>query len=142
MRFGDMLFILESEKGTEEVECLDSGILRISAEGPKLGGTSRSGAVIGYPTTSADETLPAASAIPPSATPSTWRVEAIGSAPSRSSKSGQSVSPRARRVARELGIDPDKIRSTGRGSRVRERDVRQLVRGLIPLTPIRASPLG
>ena len=34
---GDRLFVLESEKAAEEIAALDGGILRIRANGPKVG---------------------------------------------------------------------------------------------------------
>ncbi len=64
-----------------------------------------------------------------------------GPAP-RISSASHAVSPRARRVARELGIDTSTLRGTGAGGRVRERDVRaaaaSAVAGrLVPHTPTR-----
>src|SRR5881392_3569478 len=58
IRPGDFLFTLESEKGTEEVECLDTGILRISADGPKAGDRVVVGAVIGHGAASGEAPLP------------------------------------------------------------------------------------
>src|SRR5262245_2653315 len=48
VRPGDFLFSLESEKGTEEIECLDGGILRIAADGPKAGERVVVGMIVGY----------------------------------------------------------------------------------------------
>src|SRR5438128_61474 len=48
VRAGESLFTLESEKATEDVECLDSGILRIPPGSPKDGDPVRVGDVIGY----------------------------------------------------------------------------------------------
>jgi pyruvate/2-oxoglutarate dehydrogenase complex dihydrolipoamide acyltransferase (E2) component len=48
VRPGDVLFRLESEKATEEIESLDAGILRIPADGPKEGDRVTVGAVIGH----------------------------------------------------------------------------------------------
>ncbi|MCH2125667.1 MAG: 2-oxo acid dehydrogenase subunit E2 [Pirellulaceae bacterium] len=66
-------------------------------------------------------------------------------------------SPRARRIARELGLDPTTVTGTGRGGRVRERDIRaaaaqagkttapatsslaSLSGKTIPITPIRRT---
>src|SRR5947209_20354578 len=45
---GDSLFSLESEKATEDVECLDSGILRLGPSAPKGGQSVRDGDLIGY----------------------------------------------------------------------------------------------
>jgi 2-oxoglutarate dehydrogenase E2 component (dihydrolipoamide succinyltransferase) len=48
VRAGDMLYRLESDKATEEVECLDAGILHISRSGPKDGDTIAVGVLIGH----------------------------------------------------------------------------------------------
>ena len=48
VRAGDTLFTLESEKATEDIECLDDGILHIPADGPRKGDVVAVGAVIGY----------------------------------------------------------------------------------------------
>src|SRR5262245_21359048 len=54
IRAGDALFSLESEKATEEVECLDRGTLRIPPDGPQAGDKLRVGTVIGYPVESGE----------------------------------------------------------------------------------------
>src|SRR6266446_4447043 len=48
IKAGDALFSLESEKATEEIECLDCGILRIPSSSPKPGESVKVGDVIGY----------------------------------------------------------------------------------------------
>ena len=48
IRPGEALFTLESEKASEDVECLDNGILHVPAHGPRQGDTVAVGAVIGY----------------------------------------------------------------------------------------------
>src|SRR5437879_1863920 len=48
IRAGENLFTLEGEKATEDIECLDSGILRIPSTAPKPGDKVTVGAVIGY----------------------------------------------------------------------------------------------
>jgi pyruvate dehydrogenase E2 component (dihydrolipoamide acetyltransferase) len=58
--------------------------------------------------------------------------------------SGRAVTPRARRVARELGVDVGGLTGTGRNGRVRERDVRagsspQAPGRLVPHTPVRRT---
>ena len=50
VRPGDALFTLEGEKATEDIECLDKGILRIPPGAPKAGDRIPVGAVIGYVT--------------------------------------------------------------------------------------------
>jgi pyruvate/2-oxoglutarate dehydrogenase complex dihydrolipoamide acyltransferase (E2) component len=48
VRPGEPLFRLESDKATQEIECLDEGILRIAPEGPKEGDRVAVGAVIAH----------------------------------------------------------------------------------------------
>src|SRR5215831_20558386 len=48
VRAGENLFTLEGEKATEEIECLDSGILRIPSTAPKPGTKVAVGTIIGY----------------------------------------------------------------------------------------------
>lgn len=102
VRAGDMLFSLDSEKVTQDVESLDSGVLHIPPDAPKPGDTVRVGQLLGY--LLAEGEIPDA----PAATPVS--------------------SPRARRVARELGIEWTTVPGTGRGGRVREADIRAVAR--------------
>src|SRR5436309_15648453 len=45
---GDLLFTIESDKATAEVESFEGGILRLSPDGPRSGSTLPVGAVLGY----------------------------------------------------------------------------------------------
>src|SRR6266498_4859855 len=45
---GDLLFTIESDKATNEVETFESGILRLAPDGPLPGSTLPVGAVLGY----------------------------------------------------------------------------------------------
>src|SRR5882724_11872284 len=63
LRAGESLFSLESDKATEEVECLDEGILRIPPDGPRAGDRVAVGAVIGY-LAKIGEAVPIVSAAP------------------------------------------------------------------------------
>src|SRR5688572_18485110 len=58
VRPGDALFRLESDKATEEIESLDTGILRIPADGPKEGDRLAVGTVIGHLVADAEERPP------------------------------------------------------------------------------------
>ena len=120
---GDALFTLEGEKATEEIECLDKGVLRIAPGGPNAGDKVAVGAVIGY-VAEANEEWGARSAgaiqtetIP---APSVSVMAPAVQAP----RHHQTASPRARRVARELGVDWKQVPGGGRTGRIRERDVR------------------
>jgi pyruvate dehydrogenase E2 component (dihydrolipoamide acetyltransferase) len=106
VRAGEALFRLESEKATEEIECLDNGILRIPRDGPAEGDKVVVGAVIGF-LVQPGEQIPSETQTP---------------SPPESSKPRSS--PRARRVARQLGVDWTRLVGTGRTGRIRERDVR------------------
>jgi pyruvate/2-oxoglutarate dehydrogenase complex dihydrolipoamide acyltransferase (E2) component len=55
---------------------------------------------------------------------------------------GPAVSPRARRVARELGVDWAALRGSGSSGRIVERDVRAAVGAASGEAPLRASPAG
>src|SRR5947209_8623973 len=48
VRAGEALFRLESDKAAEDIECLDSGTLRIGPAGPKEGDKVPVGMVIGH----------------------------------------------------------------------------------------------
>ena len=45
---GDMLYVLEGDKASQEVESFDEGILRVGPTSPKPGDTVRVGQVIGH----------------------------------------------------------------------------------------------
>ena len=95
VRAGEPLFSVESDKVTMDVESLDSGILYLPADAPQPGAVVKVGQLIGY--------LLAEGEAPPGDVP---------------------VTPRARRVARELGVDLSNIQGSGKGGRIREQDVR------------------
>jgi pyruvate dehydrogenase E2 component (dihydrolipoamide acetyltransferase) len=137
VRAGDRLFTLESEKATEDVECLDSGVLHIPANGPRKGDAVAVGAVIGF-VLQPGEAIPAPTpAAPPASKPS---VNLAGAAPvSATPRARPASSPRARRVAAEFGVDLRSVNGAGRTGRIRERDVRAFAASASPqATPIRS----
>lgn len=122
---GDRIFVLENEKGTEEIETLDGGFLRIRSGGPKVGDVIAVGTVIGYLVEDMNAELPDVVATPQAAesalaSPSIARQVEVRS-------ESKASSPRARRVATELGVDVSTVGGTGRDGRVRERDVRAAI---------------
>lgn len=153
IKAGDALFSLESEKATEDVECLDSGILRIPPNGPQTGDVLAVGAVIAYlveqgeaaPFETAAATAPAETTAPSDAR----RIEAepvatvAAPAPSRS-RHRPAASPRARRVAAELGVDWQSLSGSGRSGRIREIDVRTAAAEMAPqrIAPTVAAPVA
>jgi pyruvate dehydrogenase E2 component (dihydrolipoamide acetyltransferase) len=127
VRPGQPLFALESDKSTEDVEAIDAGILRIPADSPAPGDRVKVGQVLGWlvePGEAAPsecgvqsaESIPEAVAVPPPG-------ERRGVSPPVVGRR-VAISPRARRVAWELGVDWKLVRGTGRTGRIRERDVR------------------
>ena len=132
---GDLLFTVEGDKAIQEVETFESGILRIPPDAPQPGDTVVVGAVLGY-LVQEGEVLPfavprnqgtaapqaagsdvsAAEAAPPGAPAAGVAANGSGAMPA--------ISPRARRVAGELGIDWTQLQGSGRTGRIVERDVR------------------
>jgi len=127
VRAGEPLFALETEKATEEVEGLDAGFLRIPADGPKPGDRLAVGTAIGYVVATLDEPLPGPSEPVGPAAGGIAAPAAGAQAPTsreRERPEHAPSSPRARRAARDLGIDWRTVPGSGKNGRVRERDVR------------------
>ncbi len=126
VRAGEPIFTLEGDKAVQEIEATDSGILHIAPDGPKNGATVLVGVPLGSilapgeslsnPDASAKESV--AVAIAPGATTNPVRV----AQPTTSSRH-RPISPRARRAAKERGVDWSGIEGTGRGGRIRECDI-------------------
>jgi pyruvate dehydrogenase E2 component (dihydrolipoamide acetyltransferase) len=142
VRAGDALFSIEGDKAVQEIESLDSGVLRIASHAPKPGEPVRVGDVLGYLLTAeeakggpekkiaivqmpapADEKLGAVSAEHESRDLS-GAVSPAETTPRRTAGATPAISPRALRVAIELGVDWTRIKGTGRNGRIRERDIR------------------
>ena len=152
---GEPVFTIEGEKATEEVESLDAGVLHIRPGMAEPGVELTVGTVIGW-LLAEGEAVPAA---PPDPTPAPEAGEPFAPSPSSAaterhappveappverSDGRTASSPRARRVARELGVDWHLASGSGKGGRIRERDVRALAerRGTDGLAPAAAAPL-
>ncbi len=132
---GDVIFIVESDKALQEIEAFDGGILRILPDAPPPGSTIKIGETLAYlvqlgetppfdqassigakatsvGTTHSSDTLPQASAA------------TANKPPKRSRNDRPAISPRAKRVAGELGLDWTSITGSGSSGRIVERDVR------------------
>lgn len=130
---GEPLFTVESDKAEEGIEALASGILRISPGGPEAGDVVAVGKLLGH-LVKAGEAAPVPAAGSPTPAPSTKHVakaqpsgsQLLVHAPGTESvhRRRAAVSPRARRVARELNVDYSKVRGSGRTGRIVERDIR------------------
>lgn len=134
---GEPLFTLESDKATQDVESLDSGILRLAADSPRGGETVRVGQRIALLVGDTEEpgklpTVPSASMPAPNKERTAADVSNPPKEPISMRRDPARVAeirstPRARRVADELGMRMDGIVGTGRDGRIRERDVRDQV---------------
>jgi nucleoside-diphosphate-sugar epimerase len=135
VRAGEALFSIEGDKAVQEIESIDSGILRIAANCPKPGDPIRVGDLLGHLVAAAEipapervSTGPSGVVVKPSPDAVTTNseplnvVEPPASSPSPFSRV-PAISPRAVRVAAELGVDWTTISGTGRTGRIRERDI-------------------
>jgi pyruvate dehydrogenase E2 component (dihydrolipoamide acetyltransferase) len=148
---GEILFVVGGDKADQEVEALESGILRIPPDSPPPGTEAEVGTLLGY-ILQPGEPLPFAA--PTAATPTATtpvagatpveapRSVAPGAGPApRPTARRPAISPRALRVARELGVEWASLRGSGRSGRIVERDVRQAA-AAPPSPPVRISPLA
>ncbi len=136
---GEMLFVLEGEKASQEIESFDAGILRIPPDAPQPGDEVVVSQLLAYlvedgevpPFELEGAAKPTASEPPrkeeavtkaatPSPVPETKIPEPASAPPSKRT----AITPRARRVARELGVEWSSLRGTGVGGRIREEDIR------------------
>jgi pyruvate dehydrogenase E2 component (dihydrolipoamide acetyltransferase) len=140
---GDRLFLLESDKSTEEIEAVDAGILHIPPDAPKVGDKVKVGQVLAHLLAPGEEAPPARRTPTVSeAVPRKQTTQQARRPPVTVSRRQRAISPRARRVAAELGIEWSKLEGSGRNGRIRERDVRTVAAGpargrLIPHTNVR-----
>lgn len=129
---GEILFSVESEKAVQEVEALESGILRIPPDSPPLGQEVPVGTVLGYLVksgevapfggrTAAEAPAPTSAPAPAGPTPTP---ALLASGFQRPRAEAQTISPRAKRLALELGVDWETLTGGGRNGRIEERDVR------------------
>ncbi len=142
VRAGDPLFSLEGEKATQDIEAIDQGILRIPPDAPGVGDRIPVGAVIGY-LLQAGESVPVAAAAPQARVVEAPAVHAsaatVGPDNDRS-RNGPRISPLARRIARELGVDWSGLQGSGSTGRIRKVDVLAAARSRGEPRDIRVAP--
>jgi len=132
VKVGEIMFTVESDKALNEVEAFEDGILRIPPDSPALGSVIPVGGLIAY-LVKAGESVPFEKSSTPAAAQSpqqslaTAPSQPVTIAPTISSANGHvmpTISPRARRIADELGVDWKTVTGSGRSGRIIERDVR------------------
>lgn len=145
---GEVLFTVETDKALVEVESLDSGVLRLPPGAPPPGSRVPVGGMLAYLLQPGEE-LPAAAAGAPAAGPRAGTPVLTPSAPTGPAaqapvvavaESAPKSSPRARRAARELGVELAGLEGSGRSGRVRERDVQAAAS--VSTGEVRATPLA
>lgn len=146
---GDIMFTVESDKALNEVESFEAGIFRIPPHSDVLGKTVPVGTVLAYivqageaaPFEQANQVAP----VSPQPSASTVIPQAVVVSPqsiSERSNAMPNISPRARRVARELGVDWATLKGSGRTGRIIERDIRAAVASGVPSAPAQISPVA
>ena len=132
---GEMLFTVESDKSVNEVETHSGGVLHIPSAAPRPGDAVEVGTVLGYllqpgeeaprGTAGATNLGAVATSTGPAAGPvSTEAAEPTAVPASTTQRTQPKISPRARRLATELGVDWRLLAGTGRSGRINESDVR------------------
>lgn len=133
IKAGELLFTMESEKAAQDIEAVDSGILKLLPDSPQAGDVVKVGQVIGH-LLGAEESATGSTASPTPVPASVAVVEktpvsSVAPEPTRSQPTTQAagvkapVTPRARRRAAELGVDASRMQVSGTGGRIVEADV-------------------
>lgn len=157
VKAGEPLFELEGEKAAQEIEALDSGILRIHAQAPPPGTVVKVGTLLGHLVASTEPVVQIAP--PPVTTPndgvgapaaglrSTLSRDLSGSetAPAAAvspretarvdAEPTKRISPRARRRATQLGVEWTELTGSGRTGRIVESDVLKIAAGGVVTEP-------
>jgi len=145
---GEPLFTIDGDKALQDAESMASGILGIPPGSPAPGSVVEVGTLLGY-------------VLEPGEAPPWERERGSGAAtpaplePAAGLDVPPAASPRAQRIARELGVDWTRLRGSGRTGRIVERDVREAAKAAtsgmtataetaagrkrIPLTPMRRA---
>jgi pyruvate dehydrogenase E2 component (dihydrolipoamide acetyltransferase) len=153
VKAGELLFSVETDKAVQEIESLDAGILRLTANSPKKDDKVRVGDVLAY-LVAVGEATPTGKAAAPqakaevSAQPSGPQVgTAVPAVRGRLDEAslpaiGRPVSPRAARRAMQEGVDLRAVQGTGKDGRVRESDVVAAKQGNTAPTAAVSEPLA
>ncbi|HEX5418287.1 MAG TPA: dihydrolipoamide acetyltransferase family protein, partial [Chloroflexota bacterium] len=135
VKVGDVICTVEGDKAVNEVEALDAGILRIPPDSPQPGAKVPVGTVLAYlvePGEAAAFETAVSAARAGSTTESTATIRmappptaSATELPRVNRRGVPAISPRARRIAGELGVDWARLLGSGRDGRIVERDVRR-----------------
>lgn len=149
---GDLILAIESDKAINEVEAMESGILRIPAD-QQIGVELPVGAPLGFIVQPGEPdpfaTLPpVANVNPAQPDPSVETgIPAPGVTPvvaatigSNGNRGMRTISPRARRAAERVGLDWSSLSGSGSSGRIREADVLAALAAVPARSSVRAAP--
>ncbi len=146
IRVGEALFELEGEKALQEIEALDAGLLRIPPDAPSAGSVVLVGSLLAYLVADGESSpWEQRSAMDhASAAVAAISTVTVADEPLPACRGPKTSSPRARRIAAELGMDWQLLQGSGRGGRVREADVRAAANATQATSPTaaEAAPLS
>ncbi|MCY3710044.1 MAG: 2-oxo acid dehydrogenase subunit E2 [Caldilineaceae bacterium] len=156
VKAGDLLFTVEGDKATQEVEVFESGILRLPQGAPAPGDVIPVGALLAY-IVQAGELMPAAgsrssqsdgreeragTASPTAKAEPVFRKASTTQSVAADGRGNPTISPRARRIAGELGVDWTQLTGSGRTGRIVERDVRAAAETAVEPVGVDMSPVA
>ena len=129
VKAGDAVFELEGEKAAQDIEAVDSGILRIPPTAPKPGTVVAVGAVVGY-LVADGESIPVGSVtISTAAVPAVVKSLAAPTYPKAEvevagpevevARVAPAAAPSVRRLAREMGVKLAMVSGSGPSGNVR-----------------------
>jgi pyruvate dehydrogenase E2 component (dihydrolipoamide acetyltransferase) len=126
LRRGDIIALVETDKGLIDIEVFTSGVLERIVVPP--GATVPTGTVLAI----IRDEAPAGGLAAPAVAPAAPSVVAaapleVPVAPAAAAGGRLKISPLARKLAAELGIDPATVRGTGVGGAIRREDIEHAV---------------
>jgi pyruvate dehydrogenase E2 component (dihydrolipoyllysine-residue acetyltransferase) len=126
---GDVIAVVETDKGLIDVEVFTAGVLERILVQP--GATVPTGTVLAIIGDEAGAGMPAPAAPPPAPPPRKAAAPRMEAAPPGRLR----ISPLARKLAAELGIDASTVRGTGPGGTIRREDI-EAAAAARPVAPV------
>ena len=166
IKSGEIMFTVESDKALQEVESFEDGIFRIPPNSDVLGKTLPVGTVLAYilkpgeaapfegasqsatqpPPQSSHASEGGSTQLPPLYTGEGrgggLQLAPVNNGTSNGKSALPTISPRARRVAHELGVDWATVKGSGRTGRIVERDIRAVAASAPTAAPAQISPVA
>ena len=156
VKSGELLFSVEGDKAIQEIEALDSGYLRILPDSPQPGEKVPVGTLLGYLVPederhtfefpNSDSEIPPAFAEIQSPITTATVVATFAQPEAEVAKQRRIyISPYAKRLAQDLGVDWQNLRGSGLAGRIMSKDVKEAAAALQATSttqPIQAPSLA